>query len=108
MQVKMKLKVNDEVLVIAGKDKGKIGKILKTIPIENKALVAGINLIKKHQKASNTSAGGIVEMESKIEVSNLALLDPKLKVATRIGTKLDKNGKKIRFAKKSGEIIENN
>ena len=105
---KIKLKLQDEVIVITGKDKGKTGKILKIFPKENKALVADINTIKKHQKASQASSGGIVVKESPIHITNLSLLDPKSKVQTKIGLKLDKNGKKVRFAKKSGEIIQDN
>jgi len=105
MTTKIKLKVQDEVSVVAGKDKGKSGKIIKLFPTENQALVSGINMVTKHQKATQTGTGGLVKKEALIDISNLVLLDPKLKVPTKIGFKLDNNGKKVRFAKKSGEIL---
>ena len=105
MILKIKLKKQDEVCVIAGKDKGKTGKILKVVPSTNKAFVSGINMITKHQKATQAGTGGLVKKESPIDISNLVLMDPKLKVPTKVGFKLDKNGTKVRFAKKSGEIL---
>lgn len=103
---KLKLKRNDQVVVIKGKDSGKEGKILKVFPEENKALVSDVNIVKKHQKQSAQSAGGIISKESKINISNIAFKDPKTGKPTRIGFKIE-NGKKVRFAKKSGEVIDN-
>ena len=102
----MKVKVGDKVEVIAGASKGKSGKILKTFKNENKAIVEGCNIIKKHQKPSATSTGGIVEVEAKIDASNVMLVDPKTNKPTRIGHTTDKNNKKVRVAKKSGEKID--
>jgi len=106
--IKQKLKKGDTVIVVTGKDKGKTGEILRIFPVEGRAIVGGINLVKKHQKPTRDSAGGIITKEAKIQVSNLAYLDPIKKVATKIGFKILKDGTKVRFAKKSGEIIANN
>ena len=102
----MNLKVGDKVVVIAGKDKGKEGKIIKTFKNDNKVLVEGINMIKKHQKPMGQEAGGIIEKESPIDRSNVMIIDPKTKKGTRIGHTTDKNNKKIRIAKKSGEKLD--
>lgn len=104
--VKMKLKKGDKVVVLAGKDKGKSGEILKMIPTDNKAVVQGVNMVKKHVKPSQSGPGGITEKELPINVSNLAIADPKDGGASRIGFKTLKDGKKVRFAKKSGEVID--
>lgn len=101
----MKLKVGDKVEVIAGSSKGKQGTILKTFKNENKVVVEGCNIVKKHQRPSATSTGGIVEVEAKIDASNVMLVDPKTKKPTRIGHTIDKD-KKVRIAKKSGEKID--
>ncbi|MDR1009178.1 MAG: 50S ribosomal protein L24 [Rickettsiales bacterium] len=102
---KMKIKKNDDVIVIAGRDKGKKGKVLRALPSENKVVVAGVNLVKKHQKAdAQGNKAGIVTKNLPIHASNVALADPKTGKPTRVGFKMDKD-KKIRFAKKSGETI---
>ena len=100
----MKIKKNDDVIILTGKYKGKKGKVLKAMPKENKVIVAGINLVKRHQKPSQENAGGIITKEMPIDVSNVSLMDPKDGKPTRVGYKI-KDGKKVRFAKKSGEII---
>ena len=105
-KVKIKLKKGDNVLVITGKDKGKTGSILSIIPKKNRAIVKGVNIVKKHQKPSKQSAGGIIEKELSIQLSNLAFISIKDGKKTKIGYKLEKN-KKIRFEKKTGEIIQN-
>ncbi len=102
---KLKLKKGDQVVVITGKDKGKTGEIVKALPADNKVVVAGINSVKKHQKPSQTSAGGIVTKDMPIHVSNVALVDPKDSTATRVGYKTLENGEKVRVAKKSGEVV---
>jgi len=102
---KLKIKKGDQVIIIAGRDKGKKGEVLKSLPEENRVLVAGVNIIKKHQKPGKMSAGGIVAKESSIHISNVAHIDPKSGGATRAGIKVLKDGKKIRYAKKSGEDI---
>ncbi len=100
-----KLKKDDEVIVIAGKDKGKKGKIMRMIPTESRVVVAGINMVKRHQKPDRANAGGIIMKESAIHISNVALVDPKEGKATRVGFKVMKDGKKSRVAKRSGEVV---
>ena len=103
----MNFKVGDEVVVIAGSDKGKTGKIIKTLRAENKVVVAGVHMVKKHQKPTGQDNGGIVEMEAPIAASNVMIIDPKTKKRTRIGHTTDtKTGKKIRITKKSNEKID--
>lgn len=105
--MKFHIRKGDTVQVIAGEDKGKSGKVLEMIVAKNRALVEGINIIQKHEKPSASNPqGGIVEKEAPVHLSNLMLLDPKENVPTRIGRKKDENGKSVRYAKKSGEIIK--
>lgn len=101
----MYLKTGDKVIVIAGKDKGREGKITKTFHDENKVIVEGVNLVKRHQKSNGQNPGGIIETEAPIHASNVMIIDPKTKKATRIGYGTDKKGKKIRISKKSNESI---
>ena len=103
--VKQKLRKGDPVIVITGKNRGQTGEILRMFPSENRALVAGVNIITKHQKPTRTDAGGIVKKEAKIQLSNIAYLDPIKKVATKLTFKILEDGKKVRVAKKSGEVI---
>ena len=105
MNFKIKLKKGDEVIITAGKDKGKTGKITLVKPNVGKAIVAGINKVKKHQKPDNNQAGGIVEKEMPIQISNLSYYDPLLKKGVRIGYKLNDKKKKIRFNRNSGKEI---
>ena len=105
MKKKLKLKKGDEVIVIAGKDKGKTGKITKMNPDISKAIVSGVNKVKKHQKPDNNQAGGIIEKEMPIHISNLAFYDTALKKGVRVGFKFDQKNKKIRINKNSGKII---
>ena len=103
----MNFKVGDEVVVITGSDKGKKGKILKTLKNENKVVVEGVRVVKKHQKPTGQADGGIIEMEAPIDASNVMIIDPKTKKRTRIGHTTDiKTNKKIRIAKKSSEKID--
>ena len=104
MNMKFKLKKGDEVIVLAGKDKGKTGKIIKMIPKKMKALVSEINMVKKNQKPDNNQPGGIIEKEMPLHISNLSFYDPELKKGVRIGYKLN-NDKKIRINKSSGKEI---
>lgn len=106
MASKMKIKKGDRVIVITGRDKGKTGDILKMFPKDNRALVNGVNMIKRHTRPTQTAAGGIVEKEATIHVSNLSLIDPKDDKPTRVGFKVLKGGNKVRFAKRSGEVID--
>ena len=102
----MNFKVGDKVVVIAGSSKGKEGKITKVLRSENKVIVEGCNIIKKHNKGNAQQTGGILEVEAPIHASNVMIVDPKTKKPTRIGHTIDKNNKKIRIAKKSGEKID--
>ena len=102
----MKLKVGDKVVVISGKDKGKEGKIVKTLREQNRVVVEGVNVVKKHIKPNGQTAGSIVETEASIDASNVMIVDPKTGKATRIGHTIDKKGKKVRVAKKSNSTID--
>lgn len=102
----MKFKTGDKVVVIAGKSKGKEGSIIKILRDENKVIVEGANMIKKHVKPNGENSGSIIETESPIHASNVMMLDPKTKKPTRIGHTTNKAGKKVRFAKKSNENLD--
>jgi len=106
MATKVKIKKGDKVVVRTGRDKGKTGEVLKVFPSRNRAIVQGVNRVKRHQRASQASAGGIIEKEATIDISNLAHLDPKDDKLTRVGFKVLDDGRKVRFAKRSGEIID--
>jgi large subunit ribosomal protein L24 len=101
-----KIKKGDRVIVTTGRDKGKKGEVIKVFPKENRALVSGVNMIKRHQKQTQTQQGGIISKESPVHLSNLAHLDPKSGDASRIGWKMLADGRRVRFAKKSGEVID--
>tara|TARA_B100002051_G_C16281062_1_gene413549 strand:- start:137 stop:454 length:318 start_codon:yes stop_codon:yes gene_type:complete len=105
MTIKIKLKKGDEVVVLAGKDKGKTGKITKILPSFNKAIVAGINKVKKHQKPQKDDPGGIIEKEMPIHISNIAYFDASLKKGIKIGFKFNDKNKKIRFNKMNQKEI---
>lgn len=105
-QAKMKIQKGDTVIVTTGKDKGKKGEVLKAIPEKSRVIVQGVNVVKKHQKPTQLSAGGIQEKELSIHVSNVALADPKNDKPSRVGYKTLKTGKKVRFSKSSGETID--
>ena len=102
----MNLKKGDKVVVIAGKDKGKEGNILAVLKDENRVVVEGVNMVKKHIKANGEQSGSIVEKEASIHASNVMILDPKTKKPTRIGHSVNKDGKKIRVAKKSNSSLD--
>ncbi len=101
-----KIKKGDRVVVTTGRDKGKKGEVLKVFPKENRALVSGINVVKRHQRQSAKVQGGIVNKEAPVHLSNIAHVDPKSGDATRIGFKILGDGRKVRVAKKSGEVID--
>ncbi len=103
--MKFKIKKGDKVQVIAGSNKGKSGEVTVIITDKNRAVVEGVNIVKKHMKPTNDNPGGIVEMAAPIHISNLALLDPKSNKPTRVGYKIE-NNKKVRYSKKSGQIIK--
>ena len=104
---KLHIKKGDTVYVNAGEDKGKTGRVLKVLVKDNKAIVEGVNMVSKHTKPNAKAPhGGIVKKEAPIHLSNLNVLDPKTKTATRIGRKMNEEGKLVRYSKKSGEEIK--
>ncbi|MBX6352452.1 MAG: 50S ribosomal protein L24 [Thermoflavifilum sp.] len=103
----MRIKTGDQVVVIAGKDKSKKGRVLKVLPKENRVVVEGVNIVKRHTKPSPAHPeGGILEREAPIHASNVMLVDPKTGEPTRVGYKFLEDGTKVRYAKKSGEVID--
>src|SRR4029079_15331908 len=103
---KLKIKKGDHVVVITGKDKGKKGEVLKVIPAENRAVVKGVAMVRRHQRQTAAQEGGIISKEAAIHISNLALEDPEDGKPTRVGFKFLKDGRKVRFARRSGEVID--
>jgi large subunit ribosomal protein L24 len=101
-----KIKKGDKVVVLAGRDKGKAGEVLQVLPKDGRAVVRGVNLVKRHTKQSQTSEGGIISKEATIDLSNIAIADPKDGKATRVGFKVLDDGRKVRFAKRSGDLID--
>jgi large subunit ribosomal protein L24 len=102
----MRIKKGDEVIVISGKDKGKKGDVLKVVPATRRVLVQGVNMIKKHTRPTAAGPGGIIQKEAFLHVSNVAHVDPKLDKPTRVGYRTLENGRKVRYAKLSGEVID--
>ncbi|MEW6629778.1 50S ribosomal protein L24 [Mesorhizobium sp.] len=100
-----KIRKGDKVVVLAGKDKGRSGEVLSVQPKDDTALVRGVNLIRRHQKQTQAQEGGIITKEAPIHLSNIALADPKDGKPTRVGFTIQKDGKKVRVAKRSGEVI---
>jgi large subunit ribosomal protein L24 len=101
-----KIRKGDRVVVTTGRDKGKKGEVMKIMTEENRALVSGVNMVKRHQRQTQKLQGGIVSKEASIHLSNLAHADPKDGSPTRIGWKVLNDGRKVRFARKSGEVID--
>ena len=101
-----RIRKGDRVIVLAGRDKGKKGEVLRVYPDDERALVSGVNMVKRHTRQSPRQQAGIVNKESPVHLSKIAHLDPKTGKATRIGFKILGDGRKVRFAKKSGEIID--
>ena len=101
-----KIKKGDKVVVLTGRDKGRSGEVLSVDPRESRAVVQGINLVKRHQRQTAQQEGGIISKESSINLSNLAILDPKSGKPTRVGFKTLDDGRKVRFAKRSGDLID--
>ena len=106
MANKLKIRKGDRVKVIAGRSKGKVGDVLRVVPTEQRVVVAGVNVIKRHTKPGRADAGGIIEREAAIHVSNVALLDPKSDKPTKVGFRFLEDGRKVRFARGSGETID--
>ena len=103
---KFKVKKGDKVVVIAGKDKGKTGEVLRVMPSEMRVLVQGVNIVKRHTRPAMGNPGGIVEKEAPLHVSNVAHIDPKDDKPTRVGYRVLEDGRKVRFAKRSGEVLD--
>ena len=100
-----KIKKGDHVIVLTGRDKGKHGEVIQVMPKDGRALVRGVNVVRRHQKQTAQTEGGIVSKEASIDLSNLAIEDPKDGKPTRVGFQLLEDGSKVRFAKRSGEVI---
>ena len=105
MATKLKVKKGDKVVVITGRDKGKSGEILKVLREENRVIVQGVHMVKRHQRQTMQAQGGIIEKEATIHVSNVALIDPKSEKPTRVGYKMD-GERKVRVARRSGEALD--
>ena len=106
MAAKFKIKKGDRVVVTTGRDKGKSGEVLAVQRDRNRVLVQGVNLVKRHQKPSQAAQGGIIEKEASVHISNVAHIDPKTDQPARVGYRLLDDGRKVRFAKGSGEVID--
>jgi len=100
-----KIRKGDEVVVLTGKDKGRKGSVLQVMPKDNRAVVSGVNVVKRHQRQTPNAEGGIISKEAPIDLSNLALLDPKDSKPTRVGFRME-GDRKVRFSKRSGEVID--
>ncbi|MEJ1161211.1 50S ribosomal protein L24 [Prosthecomicrobium sp. N25] len=101
-----KIKKGDKVVVLAGRDKGRTGEVIQVMPSEERALVRGINIVQRHTKPQGVNEGGIIRKEAPIHLSNLAVADPKTGEPTRVGFKILDDGRKVRFAKRSGDLID--
>ena len=103
---KLKIKKGDKVVVITGKDKGKTGEVLRVLPTDGRVIVQGVNMVKRHTRPAMGNPGGIVEKEATIHISNVAHIDPKSNKPTRVGYKALQDGRKVRVAKRSGEVLD--
>jgi large subunit ribosomal protein L24 len=101
-----KIRKGDKVIVLAGRSKGRTGEVLRVFPKELRAIVQGVNMVRRHTRASAKTMGGIVEQEAPVHLSNLAHLDPQTGRPTRVGFRTLEDGRKVRFAKRSGEVID--
>jgi large subunit ribosomal protein L24 len=101
-----KIKKGDQVVVLAGKDKGKSGEVLRVVPADSRAVVRGINVVRRHQRQSARQEGGIISKEMPIHLSNLALANPGDGKPTRVGFRIAEDGRKVRYAKRSGDVID--
>ena len=104
--IKLKIKKGDKVVVITGKDKGKTGEVLRVMPKDSRLVVQGVNMVKRHTKPAMGQPGGIVEKEGTIHISNVAHIDPKSSKPTRVGYKELEGGRKVRVARRSGEVLD--
>ena len=101
-----KIKKGDKVVVLTGRDSGRSGEVFQVMPKDERALVRGVNMVKRHQKQSMNQEGGIISKEAPIHLSNLAVADPKDGKPTRVGFRILEDGRKVRFAKRSGDLID--
>ena len=101
-----RIRKGDQVAVLAGRDKGKRGEVLRVIPADSRVVVQGVNVVKRHRKPTQMSAGGIEEIEAPIHVPNVAHIDPDSDKPTRVGFKTLEDGKKVRFSKRSGDVLD--
>jgi large subunit ribosomal protein L24 len=106
MAEKFKIKKGDQVVVTTGRDKGKKGEVLRVDRERRRVLVQGVNMIKRHQRPTPGNPGGIIDKEALLHISNVAILDPRTSLPTRIGYKTLEDGRKVRVAKRSGEVID--
>ena len=106
VRAKLKVRRGDQVMVTTGRDRGKRGEVLKVLPADARVIVQGVNMIKRHQRQTARDQGGIIEREAPIHVSNVAHIDPASDQPTRVGYRTLEDGRKVRFAKRSGEIID--
>ena len=106
MAAKFRIKRGDKVIVIAGREKGKTGEVVRVLRADNRAVVQGLNMVRRHTRPRPGEPGGIVEKEAAIHLSNLAHVDPRTQQPTRIGYKFLEDGRKVRYAKRSGEVID--
>ncbi len=106
MAGRRKVRKGDRVIVQTGRDKGKTGEILRVLTKRERVVVQGVNMVKRHTRPSQTSAGGIVEKEASIHISNVAHIDPNTSLPTRVGYRFLEDGRKVRYAKRSGEVID--
>jgi large subunit ribosomal protein L24 len=106
MAKKFKIKKGDQVIAVTGRDKGKTGEVLRVLRDKDRVIVAGVNVVKRHQRPSAGSPGGIVEKEAPIHISNVAHVDPRTSQPTRVGYKVLEGERKVRFARRSGEVID--
>ena len=104
--MKLKIKKGDKVVVITGRDKGKSGEVLRVLREENRVIVQGVHIVRRHTRPGAGQPGGIVEKEAPIHVSNVAHVDPKTNEPTRIGYRFLEDGRKVRFAKRTGEVLD--
>lgn len=106
MAVKLKIRKGDTVTVVTGREKGRTGEVLRTVPAQRRVVVQGVNMVKRHTKPSPASPGGVIEKEAAIDISNVALVDPDDGKPTRVGFRVLEDGRKVRYARRSGEVID--
>ena len=106
MAEKLKVRKGDTVAVVTGREKGRTGEVLRAIPKERRVVVQGVNMVKRHTRPSPASPGGVIEKEATLHISNVALIDPKDGKPTRVGFRRLEDGRKVRYAKRSGEVID--